>query len=176
VGSNTGLGLIIVPIAIVVALAYFFIAYALRGRMLARLAELAPDQYVFTFASNAWYQSVMGELQRQEVVDPAIPSDDTNPTNGPHWVSASPAGVSIWRSYEQAPLVTLPWSTVGPISAEMQQRRGSRNGSVPSVTTQLQSKDGELHLVLLSVNPRQNPLVSLKLAGVVAAELERIRP
>jgi hypothetical protein len=175
VSSNSGLGLVIVPIAVVIALAYFLIAYALRGRMLARLAALAPGQYVATFASNAWYQSVMLELQRQEIVDPAIPSDDTKPTNGPHWISASSTGLSIWRAYEDTPLVTLPWSAIGPISAELLLRRGSRNGSVPSLSTQLQSKHGELHLVLLSVNPRQNPLVSLGLAGVVAAELERLR-
>jgi hypothetical protein len=173
--TNPGLALVVVPVAVVIALAYYFVAFALRGRTLRRLATLAPGQYVFTFASNASYQAAIIELQRLEVMDAAIPSDDTNPTNGPHWASASSSGLSIWRTFDDRPLVTLPWSAVGSISAQMQLRRGTRNGSVPGLELDLHFPGGELALVLFSVNPRQNPLVSLKLAGVVAAKLEETR-
>lgn len=171
---QVGTTILIIPVAVAAVVVYFLIADRLRRRTFARLAALAPEQYTFTFASSASYQSVFAELQRQEIMDPAIPSDDTKPTSGPRWVAASATGVSIRRGFEERPLVTLPWSMIGTIAGEMQLQGGARKVNVPGVVLQLDTTAGELQLVLLSPNPRPNPLTTLTLAREVAIELKRL--
>lgn len=163
-------------LAVIIVVAAIAGARSRRSRQLQRISTIAGGDYVFTFDSNGWYQTAVLELQRQKIIDPAIPSDNASPlTRGPRWVSASSLGITVWRGYDAMPVVTFPWSGVGAVFAALHRSPGSRNGPQPGLTVTVRATDGEVQLVLLSPSAALSLVTNLAQARAVARELKSIR-
>jgi hypothetical protein len=173
---DSGAALVLLPIALVAGAIYLFVLFLVRRHQLERIRVMAPAEFVFTFASNGWFQAALLELQRQEVIDPKTLTDDSRPlTRGPRWVSASSGGLRIMRGYDDDPVVSLPWSMLGEITSQMQIRRKRNAGADPTVSVSVHGPDGDIRLVLYSPNSGASPFRTLRNARVVQVELLRLR-
>jgi hypothetical protein len=170
--------LLFIPLAIVIAAAYFVITYALRSRQLKRLRAREPGGYVFTFNSSGWYQAALLDLQKHEIIDSKALTDDSNPVaRGPRWVSASADGIRIMHGFDVEPTVGLPWSLIGEVKRDTRRHGIGRYSSIADgVSIGIHLDDAEIFLLLDSPNPLVNPGTGLKRTNSVIVELNRLRP
>jgi hypothetical protein len=174
---NAGLFLIIIPLAIVIAAAYFVTAYAVRRRQLRHLRTMARGAYVFTFNSSGWYQTALLDLQKHEIIESKALTDDSNPvTRGPRWASVTSEGIRIMHGYDEEPTVVLPWSLIGDVKEGSRTHgTGRYSSTAEGVCIGIHLDDRDIVLLLDAPNPTANPWTSAKLLSPVIDELNWLR-